>query len=203
MIKKIAIIGNGGFAKELTTYINDCNTPFKKPLEYFTTIENDDSGARPVEELISNIDRYVVYIGIGSGAVRKRIVEEILPVNTVYGTLVHPTAYIGSNIHIGEGSIVCPNCVITSNVKIGKHVQLNIQTSIGHDSELSDYVTTSPKVSISGDNYVGECAYLGTSTSTKEKINICSDVVLGLNSGVVKDIFLSGTYVGTPAKKIR
>lgn len=203
MIKKIAIIGKGGFAKELTTYINDCNTPFKKPLEYFTTIENDNSGAKPIQELIDNIENYVVYIGIGNGQVRKRIVEDILPINTNYGTMIHPTAYLGSNIQVGEGSVICPNCVITTDIKIGKHVQLNIQTSVGHDSVLKDYVTTAPKVSISGNNHIGESVYLGTSCSTKEKVYIKKDSVLGLNSAVVKNINESGVYVGIPCKKIK
>ena len=203
MLKRIAIIGKGGFAKELTTYINDCDIPFKKPLEYFTTVENDDSGAKPVQELIDNISNYLVYIGIGNGQVRKHIVEDILPINTNYGTMVHPTAYLGSNIQVGEGSVICPNCVITTDIKIGKHVHLNIQTSVGHDSILKDYVTTAPKVSISGNNHVGECTYFGTSCSTKEKITIKKDVILGLNSAVLKNINESGTYVGTPCKKIK
>ena len=37
----------------------------------------------------------------------------------------------------------------------------------------------------------------------REKISICDDVIIGLNSGVVGDIVESGVYVGTPAKKIK
>ena len=32
---------------------------------------------------------------------------------------------------------------------------------------------------------------------------VCDSVTIGLNTGVVKDIYESGTYVGTPAKKIK
>jgi serine acetyltransferase len=32
---------------------------------------------------------------------------------------------------------------------------------------------------------------------------VCEDVIVGMNSGVVKDIKEPGTYIGTPAKKIK
>lgn len=37
----------------------------------------------------------------------------------------------------------------------------------------------------------------------KKKINITDNVIIGLNSGVIKDITQEGTYVGTPVKKIK
>ena len=40
-------------------------------------------------------------------------------------------------------------------------------------------------------------------TLIKEKIKICDDVVIGLNGGVVKNIYESGIYVGVPVTKIR
>ena len=44
--------------------------------------------------------------------------------------------------------------------------------------------------------------YLGTNSTTKQGVSICSDVVVGLNAGVVKDILKAGVYVATPARKI-
>jgi UDP-3-O-[3-hydroxymyristoyl] glucosamine N-acyltransferase len=34
-------------------------------------------------------------------------------------------------------------------------------------------------------------------------MNICDDVIIGMNAGVVKNISEPGTYVGTPAIKIK
>lgn len=130
-------------------------------------------------------------------------VEDFLPVNTNYGTIIHPTAYIGNNVSIGKGVIICPNCILTSNIEVKAHVHLNIQTSIGHDSILGEYTTTAPKVSVSGNNKIGSNVYMGTSSSTKEKIAICSNAIIGLNSGVVKNLHEEGTYIGTPAKLIK
>jgi len=43
---------------------------------------------------------------------------------------------------------------------------------------------------------------IGTNSSVKEKTNICSDVIIGMNGVVVKDITAPGTYVGIPCKNI-
>ena len=56
---------------------------------------------------------------------------------------------------------------------------------------------------VSGNVTLGNKVYLGTNSSIKEKITICDDVIIGLNTGVVKDIKDSGTYVGYPIKKIK
>jgi len=44
---------------------------------------------------------------------------------------------------------------------------------------------------------------MGNNSSIREKINICDNVTIGLNSGVVKDINEGGVYVGLPVKKIK
>jgi serine acetyltransferase len=56
---------------------------------------------------------------------------------------------------------------------------------------------------LSGDVIIKDQVYIGTNSSVREKISICDNVTIGLNSGVVKDINESGTYVGSPLKKIK
>jgi UDP-3-O-[3-hydroxymyristoyl] glucosamine N-acyltransferase len=89
------------------------------------------------------------------------------------------------------------------DVKIGKHAHLNLHTTIGHDCRIGDYFTTAPGVKVSGNCNLGDCVYLGTNSSIREKINICNNVTIGLGSGVVKHILEPGTYVGLPTKKIK
>jgi UDP-3-O-[3-hydroxymyristoyl] glucosamine N-acyltransferase len=88
-------------------------------------------------------------------------------------------------------------------VIIGKHSQINLMTTIGHDCIIGDYFTTAPSVQISGNINIGNNVYFGTKSSAKQKISICDNVIIGMNSGVVKDINESGTYIGTPCKKIK
>ena len=92
---------------------------------------------------------------------------------------------------------------MTCNIKIGAHAQININTTIAHDFIAGDYFTTAPSVNISGNCTFGECVYLGTNSSTREKISICDNAVIGMGSVVVKNIVQEGTYVGNPVERLK
>ena len=53
---------------------------------------------------------------------------------------------------------------------------------------------------IAGNNNIAENCYFGMNSSTKQGISISKNVSIGLNSGVIKDISKSGSYIGTPSK---
>ncbi len=192
-----ALIGNGGHAREVMTQMNIKLTRFVSD-EYW---EEGDSKLLPLSKFDS--DKYVVMIAVANSKDREDIVKK-LPSNTQYFTFIHPTAQImGNDITIGEGSFIGANSIITCNVEIGSHSILNRANHIGHDCRIGDYFSSMPGSIISGNVTIGDRFYIGTNSSVREKINICNDVIIGLNTGLVKDIKESGTYVGYPIKKIK
>jgi len=195
---KKALIGAGGFAREIKAHVGDDIVKCFVDDKYW--IENSEC-----IHLLSTFNpaEYEVLVAIADPTDRHDMVQR-LPKETKYFTFIHPTAQIlGSDVSIGEGSIICAGCILTTNVKVGRHVHLNLLTTIGHDCEIGDYFTTAPGVKISGNCTIYDCVYIGTNASVKEKISIHSSTTIGLNSGVVKHIEESGVYVGTPAKKIK
>jgi UDP-3-O-[3-hydroxymyristoyl] glucosamine N-acyltransferase len=56
---------------------------------------------------------------------------------------------------------------------------------------------------VSGNVNIGDKVYLGTNSSIREKLSITDNTIIGLNTGIVKSIDKSGTYVGNPNKKIK
>lgn len=196
---KIAIIGSGGFGREVKQQIlsNYANT------EVFFFVDDlySDSVSMPISTL--NIKEYKVLVAIADPIVRKRIVES-LPKDTDFFTFIHKSVLIlDDNIEIGKGSIICANVVLTTNIKLGEHTQLNLATTIGHDTRVGEFFTTAPGAKISGNCEIENCVYIGTNSSIREKIKITNNVTVGLNSGVVKNINEPGVYVGSPAKKIK
>lgn len=198
-MKNRALIGAGGFADEVKASIGEPNMISFVSDDYFT----GSPFTRKLSEF--NPDEWEVLVAIGDSNIRKNIVKG-LPPSTKFFTHVHPSVVILENIDvnhiIGEGSVICAGSIITTNVKIGKHSHLNLQTTIGHDCRIGDYFTTAPGTKISGNNKIGERVYFGTNSSTKQYVDICDNVTVGLNGGVVKNIDKSGVYVGTPAKKL-
>jgi sugar O-acyltransferase (sialic acid O-acetyltransferase NeuD family) len=196
---KKAIIGSGGFGREVRALLLD-NNP-NEIVHFFVDDEYVDNNTNPISSL--NINEYEVVIAIGNPNLREQIYKK-LPKNTKYFTVIHKSVQIlDSNVEIGEGSIICPNTILTTNIKIGKHTHLNLGSTVGHDTLIGDFFTTAPGVKISGNCIIGNRVYFGTNSSVREKINICDDVTIGLNAGVVKHIKELGTYVGVPAKKIK
>jgi sugar O-acyltransferase (sialic acid O-acetyltransferase NeuD family) len=198
---KKGIIGNGGFGREVfysMTKEDQLKTVFFVEDEFY-----NENGFNTLPLSKFDKDEYEVVIAIGNSVVREKIVNK-LPVETKYFTYIHPSVQIYSNdVIIGEGSIICGGCILTTNIKIGKHSQLNLLSTIGHDTIVGDYFTTAPGTKVSGNCKIGNHVYMGTNSSVREKINICGNVTIGLNSGVIKDINEEGVYVGLPVKKIR
>jgi sugar O-acyltransferase (sialic acid O-acetyltransferase NeuD family) len=192
-----AIIGAGGFAREIKAALGLPDTKFFVDDAY----QKVESGIYGLSKF--DPDKYEVVVAIGDPIDRARMVDK-LPSNTRFFTFIDPSAQIQDvDVEIEEGSIICAGCIITTNVKIGKHTHLNLLSTIGHDTQVGDYFTTAPGAKISGNCKIGSKVYVGTNGSVRQKINICDEVVIGMNAAVVKNIDTSGVYAGVPAKKIK
>ena len=197
---KKGIIGAGGFGREV--YWSLGMTERVNTVFFVDDIYWDDSDKKILPLSLFDSNKYEVVVAIGDPNHRKQIIDN-LPKSTKFFTHIHPTVQIlGDDVEIGEGSIICAGSILTTNIKIGTHSHLNLQTTVGHDCIIGDYFTTAPGVKISGNCNIGDRVYFGTNSCIKQKLNVCSDVTVGLNSGVVKNIVNSGVYIGTPAIKL-
>lgn len=192
------LIGAGGFAREVMFHMGDANMKMFVDDTYYAENEKNIYPLSEFDPL-----KYQALVAVGNPNDRLNIVNS-LPKETKYFTFIHNSVKIlDKSIRIGEGSVLCAGCILTTNIEIGKHCHLNLHTTIGHDTKIGDYFTTAPGVKISGNCNIGSNVYFGTNSSVREKINICDDVIIGLNAGVVKNIDTGGTYIGTPSKKIK
>lgn len=198
---KKAIIGFGGFGREVYWSLSSSE---REGVVFFVDDiywDNSHQQVKPLSRFDS--EKYEVVVAIADSMHRERIVNS-LPKDTKYFTHIHPSVQIhGDDVTIGEGSIICAGSILTTNIKIGKHAHVNLLTTIGHDCEIGDYFTSAPGVQISGNEKIGNRVYFGTRSCIKQKLKVCDDVIVGMNAGVLKDIKEPGTYVGTPAKKIK
>lgn len=196
---KRALIGNGGHAREVMAQMG------LSELEMVRFVDDqywkEETGLLPLSEF--DPDEYEVMIAIGDSMIRKILVGK-MPTETRYFAFIHPTAIIlNGSSKIGEGSFIGANSIITTNVTLGKHSLLNRGNHIGHDCKIGDFFSMMPGSIVSGDVEIGECVYLGTNSSVREKTKICGQVTLGMNAALVNDILESGTYAGVPAKKLK
>lgn len=190
---KLALFGYGGHAREVACQID-------QKVTFFVDDQYANDIAKPISKF--NPQEYAMMVAVADSKDRFDIVQR-LPKKTQYFTFIHPSVQImDDNIEVGEGSFIGANSILTTNIKLGKHTLLNRGNHIGHDCVIQDYFSVMPGAIISGNVTIGDCVYVGTNSSIKEKMIICSGVTIGSNATVVKHIVKSGTYVGVPTSKI-
>ena len=183
---ELALYGYGGHAMEVAAQID-------QPITFFVDDKYLTEETKPISEF--DPTEYLIMVAVADSKDRFDMIQR-LPKETQFFTFIHPTALILSdNVQVGEGSFIGANSILTTNIKIGKHAILNRGNQIGHDSEIGDYFSAMPGAIVSGNVTIGDCVYMGTNSSIKEKLSIHSLSTIGMNSCVVKHIKEPGVYV--------
>jgi len=189
----IAIIGYGGFAREIGCRLKPDTYRYFIPNELYTT-KKYDKNILPMHKL--DYKNSQVIVAIGNGLTRKRIINEIENYAKFYTFIdKHVKILDKTNVNIGEGSLICAGSILTTNINIGKHSIININNTIGHDVNIGNFCTSSPSVNISGNCNISDLVTIGTNSCIKEKIKIVDNVIIGMGSCIIKDITESGTYI--------
>lgn len=208
-MKHLYIFGTGGFGREaLICFIDICKSKNKDYTNLASFVVDDayydvsELMGIPVlkkSQLKSNEGEF--FIAVADPFLRKQMVEK-LSTDTKFATLIHPSAIVSDWVKIGEGSIICAGSILTTQIELGKHSHINLNTTIGHDCEIGNFFTSSPGVNISGNCIINDNVFVGTNSAIRDKVTICSDVVIGMSSSVLKSIAEPGVYFGSPAAKI-
>ncbi|HPC33886.1 MAG TPA: acyltransferase, partial [Syntrophales bacterium] len=138
--------------------------------------------------------------GIGVPKIRQATMEKAQVAGFGFATLIHPRTEMSKWIEIREGTVICAGNILTTNIMLGRHVQINLDCTIGHDVIMGDYATLAPGVHVSGCVHIGKRAYIGTGAviingTQDAPLVIGDDVIVGAGSCVTKSISY-GTWGG-------
>jgi sugar O-acyltransferase (sialic acid O-acetyltransferase NeuD family) len=167
-----------------------------------------DDNARDNEKLLgfdvvkhvpSAVDSYI--IAIGDNQKRKIKLAEVGESNLV--SVISKNAHLGFNSSVGRGCFIGNYCHIGPEAVIGENTIVNNGAVVEHEVVLGCHCHIGPNATVSGRCKIGDLVFVGVGATVKDYITICSNVVIGAGATVVKDIVEPGTYVGTPAYKLR
>ena len=195
---ELAIIGAGGFGREVMTYVPMSQLNGVFPYTFYV----DDAFAVPPHRPLSQLDpdRSLAVVAIGDPNARAEVVARLRH-GQGFASVIHRTAIVGPRVNIGQGSILVPYSVVTVDCEIGNHLHMNLHSDIGHDCRLGDYVTLAPSARVSGRCTIGNRVYIGSNAVIREGVTICDNVTIGAGAVVLNDITEAGVYVGMPAKR--
>lgn len=208
MTEGVVIVGASGFGRETADVVEAMGVPIIGVI--------DDS---PSEINLERLrDRGLAFLGstgawlsepthrtqyliaIGDPRVRALVADKFDSAGHIPFTAIHPSATIGSDSRIGLGSVICAGSRVSTNVTLGRHVHLNPNSVVGHDSYLNDFVSLNPMSNVSGECIIGRQTLIGAGATVLQQLRIGSDVLVGAAALVTRDAPDGVIAKGIPAK---
>lgn len=214
MAEPLVLVGIGGFGRETVDVIDAINAAAPKPVWDLLGVVDDAPSDVNLERLaLSQVDyigttdvplqwlspvSYVV--GIGSPRVRRTMAERFDAANFRAATLIHPSATRGFGVTIGDGSVICAGVRLTTNISLGRHVHINPNATVGHDTTLGDFVSMNPSSSVSGDCVIEDEVLIGVGAVVLNQLKVGSGAIVGGAACVVRDVSAEAVVKGVPAR---
>jgi UDP-3-O-[3-hydroxymyristoyl] glucosamine N-acyltransferase len=151
----------------------------------------------------SNYANYQYLLGVSrSHQLRTAIIDWFEQHNLHSPVLVHKQAYVADTNNLGPGTVVYPMASVLKST-VGRHVLLGVSAHIGHNSIVADRCVFLPYSVILGSVNLGFNTVLQATATVSDTVTIsASHVNILPRSFVTKHIHSTGTYGGTPARRV-
>ncbi|MFE3871950.1 acetyltransferase [Flavobacterium sp. ZS1P70] len=211
-MKNIAIIGAGGFGREVKTILDSINkiTPTYKFIGFYDDgfkvgeIVNNYPILGSVKDINNISESCCMVMAIANPQIKQANLNKINNKYVAFPNIIHPSVAISDDfVEIGVGNIICAACIITCNIVIKDFVILNLMCTVGHDTIISSFASFMPSVNISGEVLIQERVYVGTGAKIINQLEIGRDTIVGAGAVVSKSLPENCTAVGIPAKPIK
>ena len=196
----IVIFGCGGHSRSVADIIL-LNDPDARLLFV-------DGNARPGEKILGfdllkepPEGDFPLFLALGDNAKRKEKYEEMGAENLI--SVISRTAHVGRGATVQRGCFVANFCHIGPEAVVGANTIVNTAAVIEHEVRIGSHCHIGPNATISGRCVIGDLTFVGVGATIKDYVTVCPRVMIGAGATVVADITEPGTYVGTPARRIR
>ncbi|RLA94465.1 MAG: hypothetical protein DRG83_19700 [Deltaproteobacteria bacterium] len=143
-----------------------------------------------------------ILLAIGGNLTRKKIWDRLRSLGYKFASAIHPSAQIGRDVRIGEGTVVMANVVINPSTRVGRNAIINTGATVDHDCDIGDFVHISPGAHLAGGVSVGELTHDGIGASVIHGVKIGKKAIIGAGAVVISDVPDGVTVVGVPAEAI-
>ncbi len=210
MPEPLVIVGCGGHGREVYGIVRAVNEAAGEPWKVLGFVDDHPGDVNlgrllrlgvpflgPLTALPAG-SRYV--IGIGDPRVRARVAARVGPDRAPAAPLVHPAATVGPDNRLSDGVVLFAGARVTTNVRLGRHVHLNQNATVGHDSVLDDCVQVNPLAAVSGDCHLEEAVLIGTTAAVLQGLSVGTGATVGAGACVVRSVPARAVVKGVPAR---
>lgn len=205
------ILGAGGFAREIYSYLSESDFSYND-LKLAGFLDDNKlalEGFNIKHKVVGDIKSLVLadndslILGVANPVIKELLFNFYHEHAGSIISFIHPTAIIGNNAIIGDGSVFAPYSVATTDVQIGRGCTINVFSTLGHDALLGDFCTLSGHCDVTGNVTLGNKVFMGSHSSVIPSTIIEDNVVIGAGSLVIRKVKENTTVFGNPAKKIK
>ena len=212
MRRPLVIIGCGGFGREVFTLVQALRTVGEDwNVEGFVDDAPSDRDVDRVRDLGSQVIGNVTdlasraspvhaVVAIGSAPARVAITERLADAPISWPVLVHPAATVGSQVQFGVGSIVVAGARLSTNIVVGRHVHIDQNATVGHDSSLADFSRLNPQACISGSVTIEMGALVGANATILPGLVVGASATVAAGAVAVRDVPRTAVVKGVPAR---
>lgn len=118
-------------------------------------------------------------------------------------SLLSPSAYVGLEACVDKGAFVAHGAHVGPAATIGKGAIVNTAAVVDHETLIGEYSHIAINATLAGRCVVGRGVMIGAGATVIDNIRICEGAMIGAGAVVVRDIVEPGTYMGTPARRVR
>lgn len=146
---------------------------------------------------------FVTLGSIGDPSRRRTLFRDLKEFGFSFPSIVDPSAVIGWNVSLGDGTFVGKRAVVNAGTRIGPCAIINTGAVLEHDCSIGAFAHISPGCTLCGQVTVGENAHVGAGSVVRQQIRIGNNVLIGAGSVVVKDVADNVTAFGNPCRVVR
>jgi len=208
---RIVVLGGGGHAKVVISILRK-----SMKWEIIGYTDNSDRGTilgarylgddEALPEIVQRDEGCSAVIGVGSvksSVTRARLRDKLQSLGFELPHIISPGCVVNEGVTIGKGTVLFDGAVVNTGATIGECCIINSNSTVEHDARIGNFVHIAPGATVCGGTTIGNGTLIGAAAAVIEGVTIVENCLIGAGATVIDDCAVPGTYVGTPARRIK
>jgi len=198
---RLLVVGAGGHAKVVIDAAEEAG--FEIAGIVGSVDDTPEILGHPVSLSSEDVPADGFIVAIGDNATRARYFAEYARAGLPPLSVSHPSAIVGKDVVIGDGTFVAAGVIINAGARIGADSILNTGCTVDHDCVIGEHSHIGPQVALCGAVTLGEGVLLGVGSCASPRASVGAWSVVGAGAAIVDDLPALMVCVGVPARPVR